>query len=66
MKKEPLLQYVLRNLEENKGRHREISDSSGVPYSTVAKIVQRRTPNPGVQAVQALADYFTNAGKKAA
>jgi len=58
MKSEPLLEYVLRNLDENKGRHAEIATATGVPYSTLAKIYQGVTPNPGVQSIQALADYF--------
>lgn len=61
METQNLLDYVLINLEANKGRHKEIADASGVPYSTVAKIAQRVTPNPGVQSVQALADYFRKA-----
>lgn len=61
MKSESLLDYVLRNLEEKKGLHREIADATGVPYSTLSKIYQRVTPNPGVQSIQALADYFKRA-----
>lgn len=58
MKTEPLLDYVLRKLAEHKGRHVEISKATGIPYGTLAKIYQRTTPNPGVNHVQALADYF--------
>ena len=58
MTHEPILDYVLRNLDLNKGSHKEIAEASGVPYSTLAKISQRVTPNPGVQHVQALADHF--------
>lgn len=61
MKSETLLDYVLRNLEQNKGRHVEIATATGVPYSTLAKIYQGVTPNPGVQSIQALADYFRSA-----
>ena len=61
---ETLLSFVLRNLESNKGRLREIAAESGVPYSTISKINQGITPNPGVNTVQALADFF--ASKKAA
>ena len=63
MKSEPLLEYVLRNLEQNKGRHVEIANATGIPYSTLAKIYQGVTPNPGVQSIQALADYFTRSAK---
>ena len=58
MKTEPLLDYVLRKLDENKGRHVEISKATGIPYGTLAKIAQRTTANPGVNHIQALADYF--------
>ena len=58
MNSEPILSFVLRRLAENKGRLREIASASGVPYSTVSKIHQRVTANPGVKAVQDLADYF--------
>ena len=58
MKTEPLLDYVLSKLDENKGRHVEISKATGIPYGTLAKIAQRTTANPGVNHVQALADYF--------
>jgi hypothetical protein len=58
MNKEPLLDYVRRSLEANKGRVREISKELGLPYSTVTKIWKGDTPNPGVQTVQTLADYF--------
>lgn len=58
MHTEPLLAYVLRRLEETKGQHKDIARDSGVPYSTLTKIFQRVTPNPGVLHVQRLADYF--------
>ena len=58
MKTEPLLDYVLRKLAENKGLHVEISKATGIPYGTLAKIAQRTTANPGVNHVQALADYL--------
>lgn len=61
MKTEPILDYVLRNLELTKGSHVQIAKETGVPYSTLAKIYQGVTPNPGVQHVQALADYFRKA-----
>lgn len=36
----------------------EVSRATGIPYETIKKIGSRRTPNPGVRHVQALADYF--------
>ena len=56
--KENILEFVLAKLDANKGKHKEIAEASGVPYSTLAKVSQRITPNPGVQSIQALADYF--------
>ena len=56
--KENILEFVLAKLSANKGKHKEIAEASGVPYSTLAKVSQRITPNPGVQSIQALADYF--------
>lgn len=58
---EPLFDYVLRQLDANKGRFKEISNSTGFPYSTLVKIAQRKIPNPGVNSVQTLADYFRRA-----
>lgn len=58
MKNEPILDFVLGRLDKSKGQHREIAKASGVAYTTVRNIAQRVTPNPGVQSVQALADYF--------
>ena len=58
MMNEQILPYVLQRLDTNKGQLRQIAKATGVPYSTVSKIAQRVTPNPGVQSVQALADYF--------
>lgn len=58
MHTETLLDYVLRRLDQSRGRHKDIAAASGVPYSTLTKIHQRVTPNPGVLHVQRLADYF--------
>ena len=57
MKPEPILTYVLRHLRAARGQRR-IAAETGVPYSTLTKIIQGRTSNPGVQHVQALYDYF--------
>lgn len=57
---EPLLDYVLRNLEQSKGRMKAISDELDLPYTTLRNIYKGVTPNPGVNHVQALADYFKN------
>ena len=55
---ETTLEYVLRNLDAKRGHYKAIAEASGVPYGTLTKIVQRVTQNPGVNHVQALADYF--------
>ncbi len=37
-----------------KGQWRELAESSGVPYSTLTKIAQGKTNNPGYDAVTRL------------
>ena len=58
MAQEKLFPYTLRMLDENKGKHKEIAQRTGVKYTTLSKIAQRQTKNPGVLTVQAIADYF--------
>ena len=53
-----MLAFVLDQMEANKGRLKDIALATGVPYSTISKIRQGKTPNPGINVVQALADYF--------
>lgn len=55
---EPMLDYVLRNLDAATARREQISQASGVPYWTIAKISQRRVTNPRIETLQALHDYF--------
>ena len=64
MKKE-LLPYVVERLRSRKFKHVEIAKATGVPYSTISKISQGYTPNPGVLTVQALANYFSEAERNA-
>lgn len=66
MDNEPIFDYVLRRLGELKGHHRQVAADSGVPYSTLCKIVQGVTPNPGVKHVQALYDHLRAIERKAA
>lgn len=54
----PILTKVLDSLNEAKGRWGEISEATGVPYSTLCKIAQGGIANPGIAHVQALTDYF--------
>lgn len=58
MNQEPMLDYVIRRLNETKGKHKVIANESGVPYKTLNKIVQRVTKNPGIDHIQCLHDYF--------
>ena len=54
-----LLEFVLSQIDGRKSKLIDISRESGVPYETLKKIAYRRTPNPGVLTVQALANYFS-------
>lgn len=55
---EPLLMFVKRKLDENKGLLTRVSRESDVPYSTLMKISQGVIDNPRIHTVQKLADYF--------
>jgi len=52
---------VMEQLRTSSATRREIASGAGVPFSTVCKIAQRQTLNPGVHHVQALHDYFSGA-----
>lgn len=60
-KREPMLSYVLGQLDCHKGQLKEIATETGIPYSTLSKIVQRIVTNPGVNGIQTLHDYFDRA-----
>jgi len=55
---EPILAFVRRKLDGARGEWVEISRVSGVPYHTLTKIAQGATPNPRIETVQRLVDYF--------
>lgn len=55
---EPMLEYVLRRLDETRGRWPAIADRTGVPYRTLQKIGSRLSGDPGVSHVQRLHDFF--------
>ncbi len=55
---ESLHEYVIRQLNENKGRWTTIADDSGVAKSTLKKIARREVENPGVLHIEKLAGYF--------
>lgn len=46
-----------------KGHWREISAASGVPYNTVTKIAQRRTPNPRILTIEKLHAHLAVIGE---
>lgn len=41
-------------LDAVKGQWRDLAESSGIPYSTLTKIAQGKTRNPGFDTVQAI------------
>jgi len=51
---------VMDHLGAKHVSRRKVASGSGVPFSTVVKIAQRRTQAPSVHHVQALYDYFMN------
>lgn len=55
---ETMLQYVIRKLDENKGRIPDIAEKTKLKLSTVQSIMYKKTDNPGVNTVQTLHDYF--------
>lgn len=55
---EPILAFVRRKLEESRGQWVEVARLSGVPYHTLTKIAQGQSPDPRINTVQRLVDYF--------
>ncbi|NIF80155.1 hypothetical protein F3J20_22635 [Paraburkholderia sp. Cy-641] len=56
--KEPMLAAVVRRLRESKGKWREISRESGVPYATLTHLAQGHSADPRISTLQPLHDYF--------
>lgn len=50
--------HVLAKLAARDVPWTRVARETGIPYETLKKIASGRTPNPGVQHVQKLADYF--------
>jgi transcriptional regulator with XRE-family HTH domain len=50
--------YVMSHLDEHRFTQRQIANGSGVPFSTVCKVAQRRVKNPRIDTIQRLADFF--------
>jgi hypothetical protein len=60
---ENLLDFVLSELDARKGQWASISralapDAAAAHYSWLTKLGQRKIPDPGVNKIQELADYF--------
>lgn len=53
-----LYQFVMRELQENKGQWPKIAKGSGVSHRTLSKIARREIKDPGISHIQALHDYF--------
>lgn len=53
-----ILTFIQTQLRENVGKWPEISEATGVPYPTLAKIGQGETENPRIKTAQAILDYF--------
>lgn len=58
VRKERDFAYVMRRLNETRGRWPDAAKGSGVPISTIRKIGQGQTDNPGAMHIDALAAYF--------
>lgn len=55
---ETMYAYVMRQLESNKGRLRNIASDLKMSKSTVYAMLAKRNENPSVHTVQKLHDYF--------
>jgi len=71
MDDEPLLSYVLTEIEARRGAWPAIAkaiepDSWESYYSWLTKLAQRRIPDPSVNKIQVLADYFRGIERKQA
>ena len=58
--REPMLDTVLRRLNQVKGDWPRIADESTVPYQTITKIACGFVRDPRISTVQALYDYFAD------
>lgn len=56
--KTDLLEQVRAKLHERRGEWRQISESSGVPYFTLAKIASGATDNPRWRTISRLSEYL--------
>ena len=56
--RENIYAYVMSNFDARAVPLARVSRETGIPYESLKKIAHRRTLNPGVKHVQALADFF--------
>jgi hypothetical protein len=54
---EPIIEHLVRVLNEHKGIWPKIAEETGVHYDKIAKIAQRRRVNPGLQDTQKLLNW---------
>lgn len=54
----PILDQVKTHLAANRGHWPEVAVGAGVPVSTVRKIAQGVSKDPGILTIQRLLDYF--------
>ena len=52
------LDFVLRQLQERKGRWPQIEKDTGMPYSWLSKLARGLIDDPGVKKIEKLARYF--------
>lgn len=55
---EKLLPYVVKQLQARKGEWPKIASDTELDYSWLTKLAQGRIPDPGVNKIEKLADYF--------
>ena len=54
----PILRYLKKNLERNRGRWPAIARHADVSYSWIIHVMNGTTPNPQVNQVQAVVDVL--------
>lgn len=55
---QPMLDYVIEQLEVWKGRWIEVAEGSGIPKRSIEKIASGEWANPGVNSIQTLHDWL--------
>lgn len=64
--RENIYAYVMSNFDARVVPLARVSRETSIPYESLKKIAHRRTLNPGVKHVQALADFFDACAETAA